>query len=84
MTKKLLSLYLILLLIFIGAILFINHNSWKFYSIYFKKKYDLTEKYIEKKNNITTKRLDEGKINFEYNEFNYLKFPLENFVDSTL
>ena len=79
MSKKLLSLYLILLLIFIGAILFINHNSWKFYSIYFKKKYDLTEKYIEKKNNITTKRLDEGKINFEYNEFNYLKFPLENF-----
>ena len=79
MSKKLLSLYLILLLIFIGAILFINHNSWKFYSIYFKKKYDLTEKYIENKNKKTIQTLKSGKIIFEDKEYNYLKFPLKKY-----
>ena len=82
MLKKLLfSKYSIvaIFLIIIGILLFINHNSWKFYSIYFKVKYDLTEKYIEKKNIRSLQQLDEGKIIFEGKEFNYLKFPLKNF-----
>jgi len=63
----------------ISSAIFIKVNDWKFYSLYFKKKYDLTQEYIEKKNIRSTQQLDEGKIIFEEDKFNYLKFPLKNF-----
>ena len=63
----------------ISSAIFIKVNDWKFYSLYFHQKYDLTQEYIEKKNIRSTQQLDEGKIIFEEDKFNYLKFPLKNF-----
>ena len=63
----------------ISSAIFIKVNDWKFYSLYFHQKYNLTQEYIEKKNIRSTQQLDEGKIIFEEDKFNYLKFPLKNF-----
>ena len=63
----------------ISSAIFIKVNDWKFYSLYFQQKYNLTQEYIEKKNIRSTQQLDEGKIIFEEDKFNYLKFPLKNF-----
>ena len=52
----------------ISSAIFIKVNDWKFYSLYFQYKYDLTQEYIEKKildqlNNLMKEKLFLKKIN---------------------
>ena len=78
MTKKFklkLFLFLLVVLLFSGSI-FIKLNSYKFYSKYFEKKWQLTKSKIERENEIIIKDQKKGIIFLENDKFNFLKFKL--------
>jgi len=76
MTKKL-KLCLLVLLLLSGSI-FVKINFYKFYSNYFDQKWQFTKSKIEKENKIIIKKQEQGKIFLENDEYNFLKFKLED------
>jgi len=74
--KKISTIFFLFL---IALAIFVKINDYKFYSIYFNKKIELTEKFIEKNNKNFIKQLNDGKIIFENKKYNYLKFSLEKY-----
>ena len=68
----------ILLIILISGLIFVKINFYKFYSIYFQKKWNFTSKSINEKNKNIIKIQNQGKIFFENEEYNFLKFKLED------
>ena len=68
----------ILLIILISGLVFVKINFYKFYSIYFDKKWNFTSKSINEKNKNIIKIQNQGKIFFENEEYNFLKFKLED------
>ena len=80
MEKKLklkLFLFLFVVLLFSGLI-FIKLNSYKFYSKYFDKKWQLTKNKIERENESVIKDQQKGIIFLENDKYNFLKFKLED------
>ena len=76
MTKKL-KLCLLVLLLLSGSI-FVKINFYKFYAKYFLQKWQFTKSKIEKENKIIIKKQEQGKIFLENDEYNFLKFKLED------
>ena len=76
MTKKL-KLFLLFLLLLSGS-LFVKINFYKFYSKYFDQKWQFTKSKIEKENKTIIKKQEQGKIFLENDEYNFLKFKLED------
>ena len=80
MEKKLklkLFIFLLVVLLFSGLI-FIKLNSYKFYSKYFDKKWQLTKNKIERENESVIKDQQKGIIFLENDKYNFLKFKLED------
>ena len=73
------NLFIISTIIILVVSVFIKFNYYKFYSIYFIKKWELTKNLIEKKNLKTIEHLSQNKIYFENKEYNFINFPLEKY-----
>lgn len=73
------NLFIISTIIILVVSVFIKFNYYKFYSIYFIKKWELTKNLIEKKNLKTIEHLNQNKIYFENKEYNFINFPLEKY-----
>ena len=72
-SKNFLALFF---LIITFSILFFYFNFYKFYSIYFEKRWQIIGDSVEKKNLEIAQKLDEGQIFFENEEYKFLKLPL--------
>ncbi len=77
--KKIKIFLIPFLLIAIFASTFIYLNFFKFYSLYFEKKWEYTSNKVEKKNLEIIKKQKEGKIFFEKEEYKFLKIALEDY-----
>ena len=72
------NLFIISTIIILVVSVFIKFNYYKFYSIYFIKKWELTKNLIEKKNLKTIEHLSQNKIYFENKELCECLFNLLN------